>query len=229
MRLRAALTLLSLSILYSATISAQDWSPATPTEADDANLPQVQAFTNRMAKLHSFACKTHLRMEDQQSENIREYDASIEVNGKKFVITADNLHCYSDGSIRWNYIPRMNEVMIAPETQGESLAGMIPLEQLQNASKHFKMRYRGSRNTPQGKVHDISLYPRKIAQAKYTQIHISYDAKEYLPTQIAYHGRNGLIVTLSVSDFKTPYDGRKSYIFNPTDYPNVRILDLREE
>lgn len=219
--------LLVSCLLLGGALHAQ---PSTPSMQDDSTLPEVRSFIDFAAQLKGFKTHLHVEIYDAQSGKTREYNGTLTLHKNAYIFTTDELEIYCDGSNRWDYLPKQNEVTVVPNIAEEDEEDPVQSLQtlLHNLTEHFKIRYRGMRKATQGEaLHDLSLYPKQVGSTHYTQIHLSYLAKTLAPQGITYHGRDGMRLTLTLRQFQGNPPPLPSYGFYASLHKGVKIIDLR--
>ncbi len=192
----------------------------------DEGSPQVEAFARAMSNLESFSADIEYAIQSPSLTTETGLKGKLLAKGEAYKITTPGLELYSDGKVRWQYLPEQNEVTIAALEPVEATPLDHPLQLFKHYAEYFKVRYRGQR-TEGGKTFlDYSFYPRNLRQP-YSQIHLTVQAGVYIPYKITYQGKDGTNYLITMSNFKKNAPIAEALAFNSAAHPGVEIVDLR--
>lgn len=154
------------------------------------------------------------------------FEGTIDIRGDKFVLKTPDMITWFDGTTQWSYVDRNEEVNVSSPT-GEELQMTNPALLLRSYKKGFTAAYIGESTAPNGKAaYDIELTPKK--KGDILKVSLQIEKFSGLPVSIAVSAKNGLSNTIHISKMKTGVNQPDSFfVFNPTDYPEAEIVDLR--
>lgn len=227
---RITLLMATIGLIIQRDLQAQEESirPPTHTFEDDAALPVVKRFTDYINVLKAFNTTVKVHIEDPQSGLKRDLEAQLQVKGNAYRFKCSDLIIYCDGITRWDYLPAPNEVTITKaDDENVSPSALSPSMFLRDLPSRFKIRYRGQRAVQGAVVHDISLYPKKVADSPYTQIHLTYSDKRLTPQIATYHSRDGMSLRIEFTEFITSGYQAESCSFDSKKHPKATVIDLR--
>lgn len=145
----------------------------------------------------------------------------------KFKINIPEAIAWFDGSTQWIYVKDLNEVNITTPT-GADLMGISPMVLLRIYDKGYKVSFVGQTENTGSSVYEIAMNPED-PNVSIGVIHLQIDKKTYRIKQIKINN-NGLENTFLVRQYRPNSIMDDSvFVFNPVDYPQAEIVDLRSE
>ncbi len=153
-----------------------------------------------------------------------ETTGDIQMNGRSFVISTNELTTWYDGKTQWSMMKGSNEVNVS-EPDEDDLAELNPavLVNIYKRGFNYNMKKSTLRNRPTFVVH---LWP-KYKGTDYSDILIDIDQSTYNPLCIRAK-REGNWVRLSILTFQNGFVfPANTFTFPKQNYPNVEVIDLR--
>lgn len=144
------------------------------------------------------------------------------MSGEKFVIKGDGMATWYDGKTQWSYTANTGEVNITEPTDDE-LAEINPLVILNTDPTIYsvKLKKKGA------DTYTLELVDRTKDQSISRAI-ITISADQWLPTQADLVFSSGDKVALYFKNIKKLNSSPSGiFTFNPKEYPDVEIIDLR--
>ena len=143
----------------------------------------------------------------------------IFIKGNKFKATTPDASMWFNGSTQWTYMNDTEEVNISSPAESQQ-AQMNPYKFI----TLYKSGYALSMKTLKGQ-YEVHL---KATDAKRSikEMYITINSKTYLPSQVKVL-QGGKWQTVSISNFKTENLSDAIFTFNPKQYPDAEIIDLR--
>ena len=143
----------------------------------------------------------------------------IFIKGNKFKATTPNASMWFNGTTQWTYMNDTEEVNVSSPTEGQQ-AMMNPY----NFIMLYKTGYALSSKTLKG-AYEVYLKANDSKRA-IKEMYITINSKTYLPSQVKVL-QGGKWQTVSISNFKTENLSDAIFTFNPKQYPDAEIIDLR--
>ncbi len=146
-------------------------------------------------------------------------DGNVSVKGKMFKTTMPYGIVWFDGKTQWTYVSKNEEVNVNTPSESE-LQSINPY--------NFIYIYRNGYESivdSKGDKHIIHLTATDN-QHSIKQMEITVDKTTYIPSKIRMN-QNGEWYTILIKSFKKTKLSDNMFRFNPKDYPQVEIIDLR--
>jgi outer membrane lipoprotein-sorting protein len=211
MRIKLAILALFSSILF---LNAQD----AKSILDKAN----QAYNNAGGITATFTLNT----EDSRNKTTYSQDGTTLLKGNKFKIEVPDGITWFDGKTQWTYAKGGDEVNVSNPT-GDELAGISPSVLLNIYKSGFKLNYAGEKKDNGKLVYSVDLIPES-KKTDFKKMTINIDKANSLFTSIKVYGKDGITNHLIIKKLQTGSNFTdKTFIFNPKEYPNVEVVDLR--
>ena len=144
---------------------------------------------------------------------------TIVIKGNKFRATTPQAILWYDGTTQWTYMKNTDEVNVSTPTEAQQ-AQMNPYTFI----NLYKSGYALSMKSVNGgnEIHLAATDKKKSIKEMY----ITINSKTSLPTKVRIS--NGKTWTdITISNFKSSKLSDQYFTFNPKDYPNAEIIDLR--
>ena len=143
----------------------------------------------------------------------------IFIKGNKFKATTPEASMWFNGTTQWTYMNNTEEVNVSSPTENQQ-AQMNPYKFI----TLYKSGYALSSKTVKG-AHEVYL---KATDSKRSikEMYITINSKTYLPSQVRML-QGGKWTTVSISNFKAENLSDATFTFNPKQYPDAEIIDLR--
>jgi outer membrane lipoprotein-sorting protein len=155
-------------------------------------------------------------------------DGKIIMKGNKFRLSTVDVDIYSDGATQWQYLKSDNELMIS---LADSTADIVsnPVGFIMGDKKDFKQLLKGEVVEDGFDLIEIDFYPWNI-KMPYSCIRIRIDDRKHRPYSVKYIGKDGVDYIIKIKNYapniELPDDGE--FVFDPSKYPDIEIVDLRE-
>ncbi len=143
----------------------------------------------------------------------------IFIKGNKFKATTPEASMWFNGTTQWTYMSNTEEVNVSTPTESQQ-AQMNPYKFI----TLYKAGYALSSKTLKGQyeVHLTSTDNKRPIK----EMFITINSKTYQPTQVRML-QGGKWTTISISHFKSENLSDATFTFNPKQYPDAEIIDLR--
>ena len=157
------------------------------------------------------------------SQNIKETQkGTLVLAGENFRLIMDNQTIINDGENQWIYLADMNEVQIMEYDPDDEMMSLNKLFSIYE--KGYKYTYVGTEAEKGKRLQIIDLFPEE--SGPFMKITLTIDAAKNQLHKIIIHDKNGGTYTYKVNAFTTNTT-IAPFTFNPSDYPNVEVIDLR--
>ena len=144
---------------------------------------------------------------------------SIVVKGRKFHITTPQASVWFDGKTMWTYMKKNDEVNVTSPTESQ-LATINPY----NFIYLYKQGYSYTMEK-EGKNFVVHLRA-KDNKKSIQEMSIRVQQKSYIPWSISYRTSKG-VTSIDIRDFKKASLSDGNFRFNPKDFPQAEVIDLR--
>ena len=179
------------------------------------------AFSKAGAMSINFA----LNMRDTQlSES---FDGILDLSGTKFHLNTPDIELWFDGKTQWQLQKAYDEVQIS-EPSEEEVQVMNPAVILGIYKKGCNYKYLGEKTNEKGrKVQEVELIPQAKG-SEMTRIVMQIGAVDFLPVKIHVFFQNKTENMIHIHKYqKNAALTDKHFVFNPKNYPDAEIIDLR--
>lgn len=191
-----------------------------------AQVPEVTAFLSHMERLQSFRAEISMVIDNQRNGVKSSYEGRLAVRGNAFHFVGMGMEVFSDGKVRWQYLPREREVTVFSVDTLSASPIDSPMRMLRNIKADFKTRFRGERREGGRVYYDLTLYPKDV-RVPYSQIHLAVVKSSLNPEKITYQGKDGMHYVVHITDFDANAAVRKTFRFEPPRGENIEVIDLR--
>jgi outer membrane lipoprotein carrier protein len=146
------------------------------------------------------------------------------ISGDKYILDIEGQKVICDGETMWTYIEDAWEVQI--NTIEEDDESITPSKLLTSYNEEYKARLEKEYQTDGVNFQRIELKPEE--GKKWIKLDLIINADEQQISEITIHDKNGGMINYKIDKF-TPDIGvtDKDFTFNPDDYPDVEIVDMR--
>lgn len=161
---------------------------------------------------------------ENKMENITDtFKGEIVVSGNKFKADVAGQLIVNNNETIWTYLREANEVTI--NSYDEEAGEMNPSKIYKAYQEGYKYLYMAGEGNAQ--YHVIDLVPEDKDESFY-KIRLRIDKKTDLLDKWTIFDRAGNIFNYAVTNFKVDNSlTDKDFIFDPSKYPNIEILDFR--
>ena len=144
---------------------------------------------------------------------------TISIKGNKFQANTPDASVWYNGKTQWAYMKSTDEVNISDPNEAQQ-AQMNPYKFI----TLYKSGYALSMKTLAG-TYEVHLTATD-AKRPIKEMYITINSKTYLPTTVKML-QGGKWSTITISNFKTANLSDATFVFNPKNYPDAEIVDLR--
>lgn len=149
----------------------------------------------------------------------------IYIKKNKFHIANADLLTWFDGTTQWLMLKNSGEVNITYPTK-EEIQSINPYTFIYLYKKGYKASHTTSTYNKR-KCYDVKLVAQN-KKAKMQQINVYIDQQSYLPLYISLTDDRKVTTIVRLGQVKNNVNLKDSFFtFNPKDYPNIDIIDLR--
>ncbi len=151
------------------------------------------------------------------SQQYGKTSGTISIKGRKFYADTKEAKVWFDGKTQWTYVKQNDEVNVNTPTAAD-LQAINPY----NFIYMYKQGYTATM-TKNGQNFVVTL---KAKGKSIQEMVITISQKSYVPSQIRML-QNKQWTTIHVNGFKQANLAESTFRFNPKQYPNAEIIDLR--
>ena len=151
------------------------------------------------------------------SQQYGKTSGTISIKGRKFHADTKEAKVWFDGKTQWTYVKQNDEVNVNTPTAAD-LQAINPY----NFIYMYKQGYTATM-TKNGQNFVVTL---KAKGKSIQEMVITISQKSYVPSQIRML-QNKQWTTIHVNGFKQTNLAESTFRFNPKQYPNAEIIDLR--
>lgn len=143
----------------------------------------------------------------------------ISIKGQKFQASTPEASVWYNGKTQWTYMKNTEEVNVSTPTEAQQ-SQMNPYTFITLYKTGYTL---GMKNVSGGnEIHLVA----KDKKRSIKEMYITINKKTNLPTKVRIS--NGKTWTdITISNFKTVNLSDQYFTFNPKDYPNAEVIDLR--
>lgn len=174
----------------------------------------------------SVVARFTLKIENSEGKVLGTKSGVVNMKGSKYRISVSGQEIYSDGNNIWTYDKSANEVQV---TKFDGSANMItPQKMFTNFyDKDFLYKLNGESKVAKKSTQEIELTPVDKSKA-FFKVLVGIDKANQAIVSTKVFEKNGNKYTYNVVSMKTNSDIPDSlFVFNPKNYPNVEVVDLR--
>lgn len=182
------------------------------------NADKAKAVLDKTAALigNKGGASAHFTMTGNKAGTIA---GDIAIKGNQFKATTPDGIFWYNGKTQWAYVKSTEEVNISTPNEAQQ-AQMNPYSFL----TLYKNGYDLSMTTSKGN-HEVHM-KAKDAKKKIKEVYITINSTTNLPSKVRLL-QNGKWTTITISQFKKANLSDATFTFNPKDYPDAEIVDLR--
>ncbi len=167
-----------------------------------------------------------LKIENSEGKVLGTKSGIVNMRGSKYRISVSGQEIYSDGNNIWTYDKSANEVQV---TKFDGSANMItPQRMFTNFyDKDFLYKLNGESKVLKRTIQEIELTPVDKSKT-FFKVLVGIDKANQSIASTKVFEKNGNKYTYNVVSMKTNTAILDSlFIFDPKNYPNVEVIDLR--
>ena len=219
-----------IAILIALCCTTITFAQTAPETSD----PEAKAILEKMRTKYEayqsvgadFTLTIEIPEEDKETQ-----EGTIAQQGDKYRVDLEHQAVYSDGQSLWLYMKRNNEVQINDvddfEEEGEMLS---PKDLLRIYEKEDFIYQLVNEDYENGvAIQQIEFKPTD-KDSEYSKMRVTIDKKKVQIKRIKAFSKDGSRYTMEVKKFKPNEQyAAKDFVFNPADFPDVFVEDLRIE
>ena len=181
------------------------------------------AFTKAGAMSIGFT----LNMRDVANNFSESFEGILDLSGTKFHLNTPDNEIWFDGKTQWLLQKDYDEVQIS-EPSEEEVQALNPAAILGIYKKGCNYKYLGEKNNDKGrKVQEIEILPQAKG-SEITRIVMQINAVDFLPVKIHLFYKNKMENIIHIHKYHKNVALKDShFVFNPKNYPDAEIIDLR--
>ena len=150
----------------------------------------------------------------------RNQSGTLKIKGRKFILQTADVTTWYDGKTQWTYLKSTEEVTVSTPTAAE-VAQINPQSWIQSYRTAYNVKYEGKVGTH----HKIGLTPKRANGIQKIELQISSTTSK--PTQIGLTMSGNKKGTFLIKSYVSKDHPDPLFRFNPKQYPNAEIIDLR--
>lgn len=191
------------------------------------NDPKAKEILDKMSAKYSniqgFTATFTQTLENKMEDITDTFKGEIVVSGDKFKADVAGQLIVNNNETVWTYLRDANEVTI--NNYDEEAGEMNPSKIYKAYQKGYKYLYMAGEGSAQ--YHVIDLVPEDKDESFY-KIRLKIDKKTNLLDKWTIFDRAGNIFNYEVTNFKVDDSlNADDFVFNPSDYPDIEVLDFR--
>ncbi len=188
-----------------------------------------EILDNVSAKFKTFKsviARFTLKIENSEGKVLGTKSGVVSMRGSKYRISVSGQEIYSDGNNIWTYDKSANEVQV---TKFDGSANMItPQKMFTNFyDKDFLYKLNGESKVGKRTIQEVELTPVDKSKT-FFKVLVGIDKANQSIVSTKVFEKNGNKYTYNVVSMRTNTAILDSlFIFDPKNYPNVEVIDLR--
>lgn len=190
------------------------------SQYDPDALSVLDAMSNKYKTIEAFEASFTQKLTNEQAGLDESIEGEITVKENKFVLAVAGQKIFNDGENVFNFNPEIKEVTISPYIEEESEITLGNVYELYKDG----FKYALISTLPNGD-RVIELDP-ETRDKSYFKIRMNIGPKDDLKSFTVYE-RTGNIYLYKVDSFKEVDVNDSFFTFNPSDYPDVEVIDFR--
>ena len=157
---------------------------------------------------------------DNVEENIHQSTSgTLMTSGNKFILEIPGTKVISDGTTNWTIQEEVEEVLISDVSE----EGAINLTQMLSI---YEEGYDFQMGEKKENLQSIKLYPQD-KDSEVHQILLTLDVEKMQIVSIVEMVKNGTLTSYQIKNFRTNFNKEVSFSFDPKQYPDFYIEDMR--
>lgn len=197
--------------------------PDVFSQKDPEAVKVLDSFSAKALAAPSISMKFNIITNDQTEGTSNSVPGSIILLKDRYRLDLTDNIVWSNGETMWNYLPSEKEVTVNRADKKDNSFQSKPSSVFSIYKKGYKIRMVDSNSASWV----IDLYPEDI-NTDYIRIRLNIGKAAYNLKNIDYKYKNGITVTLDVTEFNLSQkpDG-STFIFPSEKYKGVEIIDMR--
>jgi len=167
-----------------------------------------------------------LNIRDVPNKWSESFDGILDLKGTKFHLNTPDNEIWFDGKTQWLLQKGFDKVQISEPSEQEAQV-LNPALILNIYKKGCNYKYLGEKTEKGRKVQEVELFPQ-AKDSEMTSIVIQIGVADNLPAKIHIFYKNKMENVIHINKYQKNAAFPDSYFaFNPKNYPDVEIIDLR--
>jgi len=167
-----------------------------------------------------------LNIRDVPNKFSESFDGMLDLKGTKFHLNTPDNEIWFDGKTQWLLQKGYDEVQISEPSEQEAQA-LNPALILNIYKQGCNYKYLGEKTEKGRKVQEVALFPQ-AKESEMTRIVLQIGVADNLPAKIHIFYKNKMEIVIHINKYQKNATFPDSYfVFNPKNYPDVEIIDLR--
>lgn len=199
-------------------------------QGDSRSREIIDNMTARFKTYPGLALNFSLIITQLQDESETKHEGKIWIKSNKFKLEIFDFVMFSDGSNIYQYLPDVNEAYKTKPDPSENDGDF----QLFNPQTYFNFSsnaFRSNllRETTQNNrsVYEIDLIPFDVLKSDYSRIRVMVERSTLQLVNLRVSMKDGTNYTLAFNPYNIqPALSDSFFTFNPSEYPNVEVVDL---
>lgn len=164
------------------------------------------------------------KMENKEADIDEQTDGNLLIMGDKYILNIAGQKVICDGTTVWTYLEEVEEVQV--NNMEDSEESITPSKLLTSYNKDYKSKFVKEDFTYGTTAYILDLTP--VEGKTYYKVRLVIDKAKTQLLEITIFDKNGSTYSYVINSFDTNLGVDESqFIFNPTDHPNVEVIDMR--
>jgi outer membrane lipoprotein carrier protein len=192
-------------------------------QRDPEAMKILSDFSKKATSASSVSITFNIVNNDTKDGSITTLQGSVVIKGDNYRLILPDNSVWSDGKTIWSYLPDVNEVTIANQDKEDKSFMSKPSLLFSLYQEGYKVRLLEQTKD----TWTIDLYPEDINQ-NFLRIRMKIGKSLYDLKSAEYKTKDGVIITLNAEKYDLTFKpGSDFFIFNPTSYKGVEIIDMK--
>lgn len=199
------------------------------TIAQDAETEIVNKFCYNMQNAKGVTASFTFTLENIQEKISSSYQGKLLFSDNRYILELMDMETYFDGTTKWQYIKKANEVTISTPMQTNE-DGFLenPTALFKDYDKNFKTKFRREFSENKRTICEFDFYPRNL-NLPYSLLRLQVEKETLNPVSFKYQGKDGNSYIITLKSFKTNQQHKtEMFTFDVKKYKNIEVVDLRE-
>jgi outer membrane lipoprotein-sorting protein len=184
----------------------------------------IEEITDKTQSYNSVEFEFTFTYEDPSSGDDASEKGVLLISGEKYILDIEGQKVICDGKTLWTYIEDAWEVQI--NTIEEDDESITPSKLLTTYNENYKARIDKEFKNEGVNYKRIELKPEE--GKKWVKLDVIVNCDKMEIDRITIHDKNGGQISYSIDKITPNIDVKDSdFVFNPEDYPDVEVVDMR--
>ncbi|MCL1937905.1 MAG: hypothetical protein FWF52_05880 [Candidatus Azobacteroides sp.] len=168
-----------------------------------------------------------MNIKDVSNKITESFDGTIELKEAKFHMDTPDMETWFDGKTQWVLQKKWDEVNVS-EPKEQEIQSIHPAFIFSIYQKGCSYKYLGEKKDTKGrKVQELELIPRAKG-SELAKIVMQINADDFMPAKIHIFYKNKIENIIYIHKYQKKLNlADSAFVFNPKNYPNVEVIDLR--